>query len=51
MIGRTPGHIVAVRPLRGGANLLPPDFVAGASVSSRAMRAAVSIILDRLRGK
>jgi NosR/NirI family nitrous oxide reductase transcriptional regulator len=33
----------AGRPIRGGTNLLPPDFVAGASVSSRAMRAAVSI--------
>src|SRR5215469_16449661 len=33
----------AGRPLRGGANLLPPDFVAGATISTRAMRAAVSI--------
>ena len=33
----------AGRPLRGGANLLPPDFVSGATVSTRAMRAAVSI--------
>ena len=33
----------AGRPIRGGTNLLPPDFVAGASVSSRAMRSAVSI--------
>jgi NosR/NirI family transcriptional regulator, nitrous oxide reductase regulator len=33
----------AGRPIRGGANLLPPDFVAGATVSTRAMRAAVSI--------
>jgi NosR/NirI family transcriptional regulator, nitrous oxide reductase regulator len=34
----------AGRPLRGAAqNALPPDFVAGASVSSRAMRAAVGI--------
>jgi transcriptional regulator of nitric oxide reductase len=33
----------AGRPLRGGTNLLPPDFVAGATVSTRAMRAAVSI--------
>ena len=32
----------AGRPLRGGANLLPPDFVAGATVSARAMRAAVT---------
>ena len=31
----------AGRPLRGGGNLLPPDFVAGATVSARAMRAAV----------
>jgi NosR/NirI family nitrous oxide reductase transcriptional regulator len=32
----------AGRPLRGGAtNLLPPDFVAGATISARAMRAAV----------
>jgi NosR/NirI family transcriptional regulator, nitrous oxide reductase regulator len=33
----------AGRPLRGGTNLLPPDFVAGATVSARSMRAAVSI--------
>src|SRR5262249_5727031 len=33
----------AGRPLRGGTNLLPPDFVAGATISTRAMRAAVSI--------
>src|ERR1700736_4824826 len=33
----------AGRPLRGGSNLLPPDFVAGATISTRAMRAAVSI--------
>ena len=33
----------AGRPLRGGTNLLPPDFVAGATVSTRAMRAAVSV--------
>src|SRR5215471_18087371 len=33
----------AGRPLRGGTNVLPPDFVAGATVSTRAMRAAVSI--------
>jgi NosR/NirI family transcriptional regulator, nitrous oxide reductase regulator len=33
----------AGRPLRGGANMLPPDFVAGATISTRAMRAAVSI--------
>jgi transcriptional regulator of nitric oxide reductase len=32
----------AGRPLRGApANLLPPDFVAGATISARAMRAAV----------
>ncbi|MGE4256661.1 MAG: 4Fe-4S binding protein [Xanthobacteraceae bacterium] len=31
----------AGRPLRGGADMLPPDFVAGATVSARAMRAAV----------
>jgi NosR/NirI family nitrous oxide reductase transcriptional regulator len=32
----------AGRPVRGGAtNMLPPDFVAGATVSARAMRAAV----------
>src|SRR6266700_11181 len=33
----------AGRPLRGGSNLLPPDFVAGATISTRAMRAAVGI--------
>jgi NosR/NirI family transcriptional regulator, nitrous oxide reductase regulator len=33
----------AGRPLRGGTNILPPDFVAGATISTRAMRAAVSI--------
>lgn len=33
----------AGRPLAGEANVLPPDFVAGATVSARAMRAAVSI--------
>ena len=33
----------AGRPLRGGTNALPPDFVAGATVSARAMRAAVAI--------
>jgi transcriptional regulator of nitric oxide reductase len=33
----------AGRPLSGDANALPPDFVAGATVSARAMRAAVSI--------
>jgi NosR/NirI family transcriptional regulator, nitrous oxide reductase regulator len=33
----------AGRPIRGGANLLPPDFVAGATISTRAMRSAVSI--------
>jgi NosR/NirI family nitrous oxide reductase transcriptional regulator len=31
----------AGRPLRGGTNALPPDFVAGATVSTRAMRAAL----------
>ena len=33
----------AGRPLRGGNNVLPPDFVAGATISMRAMRAAVGI--------
>ncbi len=33
-------------PLRGGATMLPPDFVAGATISARAMRAA---ILDSAR--
>src|SRR6266851_10068726 len=33
----------AGRPLRGGTNVLPPDFVAGATISTRAMRAAVNI--------
>jgi NosR/NirI family nitrous oxide reductase transcriptional regulator len=33
----------AGRPVRGGTNMLPPDFVAGATISTRAMRAAVSI--------
>jgi NosR/NirI family nitrous oxide reductase transcriptional regulator len=33
----------AGRPLTGEANVLPPDFVAGATVSARAMRAAVGI--------
>ena len=33
----------AGRPLRGGTNVLPPDFVAGATISTRAMRSAVSI--------
>jgi NosR/NirI family transcriptional regulator, nitrous oxide reductase regulator len=33
----------AGRPLRGDANAPPPDFVAGATVSARAMRAAVHI--------
>src|SRR5216684_8388460 len=33
----------AGRPMRGGTNVLPPDFVAGATISTRAMRAAVSI--------
>jgi NosR/NirI family transcriptional regulator, nitrous oxide reductase regulator len=31
----------AGRPLRADANVLPPDFVAGATVSARAMRAAL----------
>jgi NosR/NirI family transcriptional regulator, nitrous oxide reductase regulator len=31
----------AGRPLRGGTNALPPDYVAGATVSARAMRAAL----------
>jgi NosR/NirI family nitrous oxide reductase transcriptional regulator len=31
----------AGRPLRGGANALPPDYVDGATISARAMRAAV----------
>ena len=31
----------AGRPLRGGTNALPPDYVAGATVTARAMRAAV----------
>lgn len=31
----------AGRPLTGATNLLPPDYVAGASVSARAMRAGV----------
>ena len=31
----------AGRPLSGATNLLPPDYVAGASVSARAMRAGV----------
>src|SRR6267378_2710917 len=31
----------AGRPLRGATNVLPPDFVAGATISTRAMRAAV----------
>ena len=33
----------AGRPLNGDADALPPDFVAGATVSARAMRAAVTI--------
>jgi NosR/NirI family transcriptional regulator, nitrous oxide reductase regulator len=33
-------------PLRGGAAMLPPDFVAGATISARAMRGA---ILDTAR--
>jgi transcriptional regulator of nitric oxide reductase len=33
----------AGRPLRGATNVLPPDFVAGATISTRAMRSAVSI--------
>jgi transcriptional regulator of nitric oxide reductase len=32
----------AGRPLRADADVLPPDFVAGATVSARAMRAACS---------
>src|SRR6266550_3772130 len=31
----------AGRPLRGGTDALPPDYVAGATVSARAMRAGV----------
>src|SRR5437899_7747026 len=31
----------AGRPLRGTTNALPPDYVAGATISARAMRAAV----------
>src|SRR5438067_3165273 len=31
----------AGRPLRGGTNALPPDYVAGATISARAMRAAL----------
>jgi NosR/NirI family nitrous oxide reductase transcriptional regulator len=31
----------AGRPLRGGINALPPDYVDGATISARAMRAAV----------
>ncbi len=31
----------AGRPLRGGTNALPPDYVDGATISARAMRAAV----------
>jgi NosR/NirI family nitrous oxide reductase transcriptional regulator len=31
----------AGRPLRGGTNALPPDYVAGATITARAMRAAV----------
>src|SRR5437867_4351229 len=31
----------AGRPLRGGTNALPPDYVSGATISARAMRAAV----------
>jgi transcriptional regulator of nitric oxide reductase len=31
----------AGRPLRGGSNALPPDYVDGATISARAMRAAV----------
>src|SRR6267154_769352 len=31
----------AGRPLRGATNVLPPDYVAGATISARAMRAAV----------
>src|SRR6202043_1300376 len=28
-------------PLRGGATMLPPDFVHGATISARAMRGAI----------
>ena len=31
----------AGRPLRGGTNALPPDYVSGATITARAMRAAV----------
>jgi NosR/NirI family transcriptional regulator, nitrous oxide reductase regulator len=31
------------RPLRGGTNILSPDFVSGATISTRAMRSAVTI--------
>ena len=45
----------AGRPLRGGTNALPPDYVAGATVSARAMRAAVlatagMVLRARVRG-
>src|SRR5499427_92236 len=33
----------AGRPLRGATSVLPPDFVAGATVSTRAMCAAISV--------
>jgi NosR/NirI family transcriptional regulator, nitrous oxide reductase regulator len=33
----------AGRPLRGGTNVLSPDFVSGATISTRAMRSAVTI--------
>jgi NosR/NirI family nitrous oxide reductase transcriptional regulator len=33
----------AGRPLRGGTNILSPDFVSGATISTRAMRSAVTI--------
>jgi transcriptional regulator of nitric oxide reductase len=40
----------AGRPLRGDANVPPPDFVAGATVSARAMRAAVRITAGLVLG-
>jgi NosR/NirI family nitrous oxide reductase transcriptional regulator len=33
----------AGRPLRGGTNALPPDYVDGATISARAMRSAVLV--------
>src|SRR5437773_9004682 len=38
----------AGRPLRGATNALPPDFVAGATISARAMRAAVLATAGRV---